>query len=648
MAFIYDLGNDTERMDLFLSVASLDPGKNFTIVVPLRTMPDNLAVENMTDKDFLRAHDIDKLQRMKREQEDYDNRFGETLTITAGIMTGAQLSSIVVTGLAVFLWGWVGHMAGGEELYQGQGLSVSMHDFNSSSQFKTFYESLDIPLHEDVQSVAEKYYDYNILVINGTTTPPIEERVYNDLMKLFPDEMIQLSEFVAENPSVNGKGYDIIDLLMDNSKFSKIYENMKKRASNHTLYKEMYDEIFDNSTEWYSHGYYSWYNDFSFMVKHFERLVNTIYGNGELSGYFFSMELPLWKGNMYYPLGTSTAWSNIMQTDVVFIVDEDNEIDFVKGSPLFLWDGKQNYYWYSFTNEAPDYDLEGEVKEGGTSLFFKHASVEFRHVVYKYSIPIALILVVLINSIIWFVAVQFLQSRLDVPGRKKSKKRMYLIALYSSLVSYLFFIAGFSLLLQSITSDKSDKRNRTHQRIFAMFEYKRRLRFSDKIKLSMILLVIPFTFAFYAIINVIQIAIEGFELVMIPGIVLLSTFIGSMLFLPIYIVFNGDVKTKDYRKLKIETGELEVSESLAKFFSGKLRHQYQSEKNTVYFFNRQIAGPFSLTAHKQIIIRYHLSPIDEDAMEITVSYFGFPWNVPKLIDDSISHLKSAIVPKSEQ
>ncbi|MCK5253514.1 MAG: hypothetical protein KAQ96_11205 [Thermoplasmata archaeon] len=65
-----DLLNDThERIRLFLSVYSLDPGKNLTIMVPFRTLPADVKGEPMKESEYREEYLFKKVETEIIEQD---------------------------------------------------------------------------------------------------------------------------------------------------------------------------------------------------------------------------------------------------------------------------------------------------------------------------------------------------------------------------------------------------------------------------------------------------------------------------------------------------------------------------------------------------------------------------------------------------
>ncbi|NIP36473.1 MAG: hypothetical protein GWN18_16080, partial [Thermoplasmata archaeon] len=58
-----------ERICLFLSVYSLDPGKNLTIMVPLRTLPVDVTGEPMKESEFREDYLLDRIETEVIEQD---------------------------------------------------------------------------------------------------------------------------------------------------------------------------------------------------------------------------------------------------------------------------------------------------------------------------------------------------------------------------------------------------------------------------------------------------------------------------------------------------------------------------------------------------------------------------------------------------
>jgi hypothetical protein len=86
-------------------------------------------------------------------------------------------------------------------------------------------------------------------------------------------------------------------------------------------------------------------------------------------GIELSMTLPIKNNEIFYPLGTGSAWSTpIEDTKVLVKMDKKLDVNFenVQDSAI---DSSNRYYLWSFKNWNPDYDIKGTLdKAGATSM----------------------------------------------------------------------------------------------------------------------------------------------------------------------------------------------------------------------------------------------------------------------------------------
>ena len=66
LANVEYLNSTHQRIDLFLSIFSLDPRENLTVLVPFRQLPEEVDMEKGNDSDFLEANDYDEIIERSR------------------------------------------------------------------------------------------------------------------------------------------------------------------------------------------------------------------------------------------------------------------------------------------------------------------------------------------------------------------------------------------------------------------------------------------------------------------------------------------------------------------------------------------------------------------------------------------------------
>lgn len=377
-AYITVLEN-SETIDLFLNVASLEPNENITIVVPLQTQPLEVAVEKMTDEEFMSNHNFDKIDEMYRKQTEGLGKLGEEIGYNMRWLGAGEIGG-PAGFLLYYFWtmpfGSVGG-AGGITHYEFEGVSVDIHSFNSSGSLKEFYESLNLTVPDNVDDIISKYQDYSIALINTTTKPPIPEDEFNALQTQVPEAIDGFKNYVQNHSETvfytyGSKGYEMYYGGMANFKDSEL-NSLYWDISNYTL-----------------RGY-------------FYKLVLATYGLVEVEGFQLSISLPLYKKQAYFPLGTSPSWGSVSKIKIIFECPNDKEIAFSKDCKDVYYNSKHYYIW-EFNDAAPDYDLEGKVQDKGLETSwdeFMHKSSQWT---YDNSGSLSILCILLMFILWWFVA----------------------------------------------------------------------------------------------------------------------------------------------------------------------------------------------------------------------------------------------------
>lgn len=378
LAYITVLEN-SEIIDLFLNVASLEPDENITIVVPLQTQPSEVAAEKMTDEEFMSNHNFDKIDEIYRKQTEGLGKLGEEIGYNMRWLGAGEVGG-PAGFLLYYFWtmpfGSVGG-AGGITHYEFEGVSVDIHSFNSSGSLKEFYESLNLTVPDNVDDVISKYQDYSIALINTTTKSPIPEDEFNALQTQVPEAIDGFKNYVQNHSETvfytyGSKGYGMFyGGITDfgDPELNSIY----KAISNYTL-----------------RGY-------------FYKLVLATYGLVEVEGFQLSMSLPLSNKQAYFPLGTSPSWGSVSKIKIIFECPDDKEIAFSKDCKDVFYNSKHYYIW-EFNDAAPDYDLEGKVQDKGLETSWDECMHKSSQWTYDNSGSLSILCILLMFIFWWFVA----------------------------------------------------------------------------------------------------------------------------------------------------------------------------------------------------------------------------------------------------
>ncbi|MEW6069579.1 MAG: hypothetical protein AB1485_03095, partial [Candidatus Thermoplasmatota archaeon] len=415
-AYITVLEN-SETIDLFLNVASLEPNENITIVVPIRTRPLSVAAEKMTDKKFMSAHNFDKIDEIYRKQTQGLGKLGEEIGKNMGFWGAWEVGG--PAGLLFYHFWTTGYLGAGGAMtlarYEFEGVSVDIHSFNSSDSLREFYESLNLTVPDNIKDIISKYQDYCIALINTTTKPPIPQDELNTLQTRVPEAVARFKNYVKIHPKTvfytyKGKGYEMYYIgIVDfkDSELNAIYQNL----SDYTL------------------------------REYFYKLVLATYGLVEVEGFQLSITLPLYNGYAYFPLGTSPSWGSVSKIKIIFECPDNKEIVFGKNCKDVFYNSKHYYVW-EFSDAAPDYDLEGKVQDKGLGTSWNEFAHKTSEWVYDNSRSLSVVCILLMFIFWWFIGLLVIGKFL---GWRMSKLNVLKIACISvgatilSLFVSLFF-----------------------------------------------------------------------------------------------------------------------------------------------------------------------------------------------------------------
>jgi len=377
-AYVTVLEN-SETIDLFLNVASLEPNENITVVVPLQTQPFGVAAERMTDKEFMSDHNFDKIDEIYKKQTEGLGKLGEEIGNNMRWLGAGEVGG---PGGFLLYYIWTMPMlttgAGGITHYEFEGVSVDIHSFNSSQSLKELYESLNLAVPENVDNIISKYQDYSIALVNTTTKPPIAEDEFNALQTQVPEVMDGFKNYVKKHSETlfytyGSKKYEMMYYggIVDfgDSELNSLYKNI----SNYTL------------------------------RRYFYKLVLATYGLVEVEGFQLSISLPLYNGQAYFPLGTSPSWGKVSKIKIIFECPDDKEIAFSKDCKNAYYNSKHYSIW-EFNDAAPDYDLEGKIQDKGFGTSwdeFMHKSSQWT---YDNSGFLSILCILLMFILWWFAA----------------------------------------------------------------------------------------------------------------------------------------------------------------------------------------------------------------------------------------------------
>ena len=193
-----DDSGETEMLELFLSVVSLEPGNEISIMIPLRTKPQSVIGQDMTEKEFRTQRSYNEILNMAERQNHGAERLAqETAESMKEIMTIQMMGALYVMVIGM------GHGGGDGNYYElSDGMSMEVLAFNSTDSLKDYYDELGVPVPERVQEIIEEYGDFNVGIINAITRPPIDPDEFERIASQCPRQLEQFKDFVEDNPTL--------------------------------------------------------------------------------------------------------------------------------------------------------------------------------------------------------------------------------------------------------------------------------------------------------------------------------------------------------------------------------------------------------------------------------------------------------------
>ncbi len=413
LAYI-DVTGNSERMHLFLSIASLNPGEELAILIPLRTHPSGISLEKMNSSDFRHRYGFSDIHELHIKQTNGTERFRKDMKTGFVLTMGAELGGIV--GIIYLILPSSSRPASGGltsyEHYETKGFSVDVYSFNSSDSVYEFYKARHLHVPSRVVETIERYGNFSVAFVNTITKPPIPEDKYYALETYVPDVMDDFREFVETHDEIRMYGYlSFLD----------------------TELNDMIDRVYDKLEE---------LNYSIPLLEYFRDLVLATYGMGDLEGFEIAMTLPLYEGKAFFPLGTSPAWGKIGRIEIMFSCPDFMSLSFDRAMEEAYAGGKHYYLWKA-ENSAPDYDLEGELTYSEDT--WKPTRYALNGILYDLS-PILVFLIYLSATavIIWLPAEFYVNRK----GLRDMRRRDVLSLFIRSYVDALLsFVLGLIIVL---------------------------------------------------------------------------------------------------------------------------------------------------------------------------------------------------------
>ncbi len=413
-----DVHDNYEILHLFLSIVSLDPGKNITVLIPLRTKPTEINVKNDTDWNFNWENNITQASEYYSASEYGYKNFKDAYLFSMSITMLAPFFFFGGPALVMFSTATAmgGAGSGGATYHFQSGDTLTLYNVTSVEDAKEIYEKYNATLPENVKDTLNRYSSYYLVALNARTRAPIDERKYAILEAKCPETMEKLREYVKEHPRVDMKliGSQIVDM----PDYGYLMDSLNEEAK-------------DNYTLW----------------RYFTDTLLSIYGYGDMRGLSLHMKLPLYHGSAFYPLGTSPAWNSSGMIRVWFRVPQDKEMQMNRNAVISIKYNGSRYYRWKFDNELPDYDIEGKAVPAGFGTTMNDLHVSLGFWLAHNGVWLGITMGFLTSVLLWFGIVYLAMYMWGGKGAIKNTKKMvklsfetYLISFLATIVVGLFFL----------------------------------------------------------------------------------------------------------------------------------------------------------------------------------------------------------------
>ncbi len=331
---VVDVHGDSETLHLFLSVVSLAPGKNITLLIPVRTAPSDIYVENTTERDFYWNNNITNASYQHEREINGVQGVYTSYAFSALLFTTTPVTVPVLgwlTTLYLLSMGVAGSGSSSGTTHFSTGDSAVLYNFTSYKDVREFYSRYNMSVPSYVNDTLARYSSFHIIALNLRTRAPIPENEYRELLEKCPETMEKVREYVKTHPWIRVKAEMnyFVDMPSD---FSDVERTLEREAGENS---NLYDYFWD--------------------------MIASIYGYGNIKGIALTVVLPLYDGEAFYPLGTSPAWGSSGEIRVLFRVPENRSMSFNMPADYMVRCSGYRYYFWNFDGKLPSQDIVGSV-----------------------------------------------------------------------------------------------------------------------------------------------------------------------------------------------------------------------------------------------------------------------------------------------
>lgn len=361
LAMVELTDDDHQRINLFLSVYSLSPGENLTIMVPLRTLPVNITGEGIKESAFREEFEIEKAEEMvvKQDAGEAWANVGESFKKYNGYTFGSSLFTFPGEySRQNFKLGYSDYDSdsdgtkseGGGSLsldddpepvqhYEVDGFSIDVFGVSAGPKLRDYLEEKGLVLPDS--NVWDSYMDQYVAVIESESKPPINSEKYEVLQTFAPNTTKWMIDYLKEYPRID----------VDSWYFEHDLDRQLRKERGYSMWDDdpyEYDESIPGNEG---------------LTYYLIDLARVLTGRVDFAGEVLKIDLPLDNGKIFFPLGTSAGWeTEVGDIDVLFKVPDDKALE-IKSSEDCYFNG-HHYYLFQLQNANPGYDLDSTVQDG--------------------------------------------------------------------------------------------------------------------------------------------------------------------------------------------------------------------------------------------------------------------------------------------
>jgi hypothetical protein len=435
LANVQYLNSTHQRIELFLSIFSLDPRENLTVLVPFRQLPEEVYMEKGNDSDFLENHDYNRIIEESRKQDlartsrRFSERIGNSLLDlgTSAVTTPLGALSLYVArtyhldsgngrGYGEMDAAGGGGSASKEEVeevshYEFDGASVTVYSVSANATLDDFISVVDLgTLPKITREVVEEYRDQFVAVIDSEPSPPIPAEDYDWLREVMPDTMGGL---IRRFSNQKGLAYEEAREIVEWNSFMGFRELVDAGYNESELRNWNLERWYDHDYNW---DHYSIETPFDIYRK-MESLVFAVYGFTDFQGHTLSVTTKLDDDDLYFPLGTSKGWDNpIQETIILAKVPKGKSLDSNLDADHSAFIGEQHCYIFEYFDANPEGDLEASVEDSNMIERITSSLSEF---IDLNTVWAPLVLAVFFEIFLWFFLIRLV--RIALKGEKNRK-----------------------------------------------------------------------------------------------------------------------------------------------------------------------------------------------------------------------------------